>query len=110
MHEGSRGLGWGEVLEWVSNRRELPLWPAFDFATLGVKAADDIAGLGISGHQKGASDSVRPGSPVKIDPDIAEEYRDHFLQQSKKTKNGCQTVGFRAVPTNRGNASTRGRR
>jgi hypothetical protein len=86
VHEGSRGLGWGEVLEWVSNRRELPLWPAFDFATLGVKAADDIAGLGISGHQKTASDPVRPGSPVKIDPDIAEEYRDHFLQQSKKTK------------------------
>jgi hypothetical protein len=86
VHEGSRGLGWGEVLEWVSNRRELPLWPAFDFATLGVKAADELAGLGISGHQRTASDPVRPGSPVKIDPDIAEEYRDHFLQQSKKTK------------------------
>ncbi|KAG0650333.1 hypothetical protein D0Z07_3236 [Hyphodiscus hymeniophilus] len=85
-HEGSRGLGWGEVLEWVSNRRELPLWPAFDFATLGVKAADELAGLGISGHHRNASDPVRPGSPVKIDPDIAEEYRDHFLQQSKKTK------------------------
>lgn len=86
VHEGSRGLGWGEVLEWVSNRRELPLWPAFDFATLGVKAADDIAGLGISGHQRTPSDPLRPGSPVKIDPDITEEYRDHFLQQSKKTK------------------------
>ena len=86
VHEGSRGLGWGEVLEWVSNRRELPLWPAFDFATLGVKAADELAGLGISRHQRTASDPVRPGSPVKIDPDIAEEYRDHFLHQSKKTK------------------------
>ena len=86
VHEGSRGLGWGEVLEWVSNRRELPPWPAFDFATLGVKAADELAGLGISGHERTASDPVRPGSPVKIDPDISEEYRTHFLQQSKKTK------------------------
>ena len=86
VHEGSRGLGWGEVLEWVSSRRELPLWPAFDFATLGVKATDEIVGVGVSGHQRTASDPVRPGSPVKIDPDIAEEYRDHFLQQSKKTK------------------------
>lgn len=86
-HEGSRGLGWGEVLEWVSNRRELPVWPAFDFATLGVKAADDLAGLGISGHHRDGSDPIaRPGSPVKIDPDIAEEYREQFLQQSKKTK------------------------
>ncbi|KAG9240006.1 hypothetical protein BJ878DRAFT_528828 [Calycina marina] len=78
-HEGSRGLGWGEVLEWVSGRRELPGWPAFDFATLGVKTSEDIAGLGIS-------DPDRPGSPVKMDPDIGEEFRDHYLQQSKKTK------------------------
>jgi hypothetical protein len=80
-HEGSRGLGWGEVLEWVSGRRELPVWPAFDFATLGVKAGEDLAGLGISGGEP-----PRPGSPVKIDPDIADEFREHFLQQSKKTK------------------------
>jgi hypothetical protein len=85
-YEGSKGLGWGEVLEWVSNRRELPVWPAFDFATLGVQAADDLAGLGISGHQQNGSEGMRPGSPVKIDPDIAEEFRDHYLQQSKKTK------------------------
>ncbi|KAH8782386.1 hypothetical protein F5882DRAFT_405560 [Hyaloscypha sp. PMI_1271] len=81
IHEGSRGLGWGEVLEWVSGRRELPVWPAFDFATLGVKAGDDLAGLGIVDGEL-----PRPGSPVKIDPDIAEEFREHFLQQSKKTK------------------------
>jgi hypothetical protein len=82
-HEGSRGLGWGEVLEWVSGRRELPLWPAFDFATLGVKTNEELAGLGISGNRSGP---IRPGSPVKLDPDIAEEFRDHYLQQSKKTK------------------------
>lgn len=81
VHEGSRGLGWGEVLEWVSGRRELPLWPAFDFAMLGVKAGNDLAGLGIS-HL----DPTRPGSPVKIDPDVADEFREHYLQQSKKTK------------------------
>jgi hypothetical protein len=83
--EGSRGLSWGDVLEWVSSRR-LPVWPAFDFATLGVKAGDNLAGLGISGHQRSSSDPVRPGSPVKIDPDVAEEFRGHYLQQSKKTK------------------------
>jgi len=83
-HEGSRGLGWGEVLEWVSGRRELPLWPAFDFSTLGVKTNEDLAGLGISEHR--TEGPIRPGSPIKMDPDIAEEYREHYLQQSKKTK------------------------
>ncbi|RDW77683.1 hypothetical protein BP6252_05736 [Coleophoma cylindrospora] len=85
-HEGSRGLGWGEVLEWVSGRRELPMWPAFDFATLGVKAVDELAGLGISGLNRTGSDPDRPPSPVKLDPDIAEEFRAHYLEQSKKTK------------------------
>ncbi|QSZ30844.1 hypothetical protein DSL72_000402 [Monilinia vaccinii-corymbosi] len=78
-HEGSRGLSWGEVLEWVSGRRELPEWPAFDFASLGAKSVDDLAGLGISGHH-------RPGSPIKIDPDVADEFREHYLRQSIKTK------------------------
>ncbi|KAH8601772.1 hypothetical protein B0O99DRAFT_200336 [Bisporella sp. PMI_857] len=85
MHEGSRGLGWGEVLEWVSGRRELPMWPAFDFATLGVKTSEDLAGLGIS-ENRSNNGPVRPGSPVKIDPDIAEEYREHYLKQTQKTK------------------------
>jgi len=85
-HEGSRGLGWGEVLEWVSgSRRELPMWPAFDFASLGWKT-EDPAGLGISEHRRVSSDPARPGSPVKIDPDVDEQYHDSFLQQSKKTK------------------------
>ncbi|KAI9650690.1 hypothetical protein NHQ30_000712 [Ciborinia camelliae] len=78
-HEGSRGLSWGEVLEWVSGRRELPEWPSFDFASLGAKSVDDLAGLGISGHH-------RPGSPIKIDPDVADEFREHYLRQSIKTK------------------------
>lgn len=78
-HEGSRGLSWGEVLEWVSGRRELPEWPAFDFSALGSKSVDDLTGLGISGHH-------RPGSPIKIDPDVADEFREHYLRQSIKTK------------------------
>ncbi|KAK6580706.1 hypothetical protein PZA11_006942 [Diplocarpon coronariae] len=82
-HEGSRGLGWGEVLEWVSGRRELPVWPAFDFATLGVRAGEDLpSGLGISGE----GGPERPRSPVKMDPDIDEQFREHYLQQTKKTK------------------------
>ncbi|RFU24527.1 hypothetical protein B7463_g11801, partial [Scytalidium lignicola] len=79
--EGSRGLGWGEVLEWVSGRREVPAWPAFDFATLGGKTVEEPGGLGIS---KG--EGARPSSPVKLDPDISEEFREHYLAQSKKTK------------------------
>ncbi|KUJ14358.1 uncharacterized protein LY89DRAFT_538783, partial [Mollisia scopiformis] len=83
VHEGSRGLGWGEVLEWVSGRRELPVWPAFDFATLGVKAGEDLAGLGIS---QSTENIIRPGSPTKIDPDVAEEFREHYLAQNIKKK------------------------
>lgn len=83
IHEGSRGLGWGEVLEWVSGRRELPAWPAFDFATLGVKAGEDLAGLGIS---QATENIIRPGSPVKIDPDVADEFREHYLAQHAKKK------------------------
>jgi hypothetical protein len=79
---GGKGLGWGEVLEWVSGRRELPMWPAFDFASMG-RSAEHLSGLGIS-EQRGYP---RPGSPaIVLDPDIAEEYREHYLRQSKKTK------------------------
>lgn len=82
-HEGSRGLGWGEVLEWVSGRRELPVWPAFDFATLGVRAGEELSsGLGITG----GGGPERPRSPIKMDPDIDEQFREHYLAQSKKTK------------------------
>ncbi|KAF0321401.1 hypothetical protein GQ607_011404 [Colletotrichum asianum] len=70
-----RGLGWGEVLEWVSGRIELPQWPPFDLATLGSAAADIAADL-----------PPRPDSPIQIDPDIAEEFREHYLQRSKKVR------------------------
>ncbi|KUI61281.1 hypothetical protein VP1G_08464 [Cytospora mali] len=73
--ERHRGLGWGEVLERVSGRVEIPSWPPFDMGTLGFKAPEDNSDL-----------PPRPASPVKIDPDIAEEFREHYLRQSKKVK------------------------
>jgi hypothetical protein len=79
------GLSWGEVLEWVSGRRDIAEWPAFDFSKIGIKE-EDLNGLGISGHECRNSGSNRPSSPVKLDPDIAEEFREHYLRQSKKTK------------------------
>lgn len=69
-----RGLNWGEVLEWVSGRRELPVWPPFDFASLAVKAGE---------HAE--SSTPRPSSPIKIDPDVAPEFRQYYLQQTAKT-------------------------
>jgi hypothetical protein len=74
-HEIHRGLTWGDVLEWVSGRIELPAWPPFDLADIGAKAAE------ISGEMP-----QRPASPVKMDPDIAEEFREHYLRQSKKVR------------------------
>lgn len=74
-HEVHGGLTWGDVLEWVSGRIELPAWPPFDLAEIGTKAAE------IS-----AEEPPRPASPVKLDPDIAEEFRGHYLRQSKKVR------------------------
>ncbi|EPQ65362.1 hypothetical protein BGT96224_419 [Blumeria graminis f. sp. tritici 96224] len=76
--EKPKGLGWGEVLEWSAGRKELPSWPAFNLALLGVKPVDC---LDLSQQYP-----ARPGSPVKIDPDVAEELREQYLLQSKKTK------------------------
>jgi hypothetical protein len=83
--DDSKGLGWGEVLEWVSWKRDLPPWPAFDFSMIGAKD-DDFVALGISGHQRTNGVPARAGSIVNMDPDIAEEFREHYLKQSKKTK------------------------
>ncbi|RDA96178.1 hypothetical protein CP533_1639 [Ophiocordyceps camponoti-saundersi (nom. inval.)] len=69
------GLNWGDVLESVSGRIQLPAWPPFDLAELGEKAAE-----------MSAEAPPRPASPVKMDPDIAEEFREHYLRQSKKVR------------------------
>lgn len=74
-HEIHRGLTWGDVLEWVSGRIDLPQWPPFDLAEIGTKAAE------VSGDMP-----PRPASPVKMDPDIAEEFREHYLRQTKKVR------------------------
>lgn len=73
-NDESVGVSWGEVLELVSGRRDLPAWPAFTFVPSPV-------GLGIS---------LENHIPMqKLDIDVPEEYREHYIKQSRKTK---QTV------------------
>lgn len=74
-HEIHQGLTWGDVLEWVSGRIELPQWPPFDLADIGTKAAE-----------VSAEAPRRPRSPVKMDPDIDEQFREHYLRQTKKVR------------------------
>ena len=70
------GLSWGEILEFVSGRQELPQWPPFTIQ------ADD-SGLGISGATQ---------TPMqKLDIDVPEEYREHYIRQNQKTKRAVQT-------------------
>ncbi|KAI9764126.1 MAG: hypothetical protein M1840_008686 [Geoglossum simile] len=97
----SKGVGWGDVLEWVSGRRELPTWPPFDFSNLfdpinrrsGVEEVAGLMGLGIidrtgsPARKRRSGGTHRPTSPVqRIDADLPEEYRAHYLRQFKKTK------------------------
>ncbi len=65
------GVSWGEILELVSGRRDLPTWPPFTFVASPV-------GLGIS---------LEKHVPMqKLDVDVPEEYREHYIRQSRKTK------------------------
>lgn len=68
--EDKRGVSWGEILEYVCGRQELPQWPVMDSTQIG---------LGIS-----TPDHVPPMQ--KLDVDVPEEFRDHYIRQSKKTK------------------------
>ena len=70
--EDERGVSWGEILEYVCGRQELPPWPAF---TLNPSQL----GLGIS------VDEHQPPMQ-KLDIDVHDDFRDHYIQQSKKTK------------------------
>ncbi|EED18750.1 conserved hypothetical protein [Talaromyces stipitatus ATCC 10500] len=69
--EMTTGVSWGEVLELVSGRRELPSWPPFHMPAP-------------------TQDQIAPGEehiPMqKLDIDVPEEYRDHYVRQSRKTK------------------------
>jgi hypothetical protein len=74
--EEDSGISWGEILEFVSGRRELPQWPPF------VIKPDD-SGLGIQGATQ---------APMqKLDIDVPEEYRDHYIRQNQKTKRAVQS-------------------
>jgi hypothetical protein len=69
--EDVSGVSWGEILELVSGRRDLPAWPPFSLATTPM-------GLGIS---------LEAHVPMqKLDIDVPEEFRDHYIRQSRKTK------------------------
>ncbi|EXJ96285.1 hypothetical protein A1O1_01411 [Capronia coronata CBS 617.96] len=66
-----RSVSWGEALELVSGRKELPPWPPFTFTQSPV-------GLGIS---------LELHVPMqKLDIDVPDEYREHYIRQSRKTK------------------------
>ena len=69
-YDAGDGVSWGEILEYVSGRRELPPWPVFilDFAQVG---------LGITTAETPCQ---------KLDIDVPEEYKEHYINQSKKTK------------------------
>lgn len=69
--DDKRGVSWGEILEYVCGRQELPQWPAFVMDSTQT-------GLGIlPGHEPPMQ---------KLDVDVPEEFRDHYIRQSKKTK------------------------
>lgn len=70
--ETEQGVSWGEILEYVGGRQELPPWPPFVLdSTQG--------GLGIS--------STENQMPMQnLDIDVPDEFRDHYVRQSKKTK------------------------
>ena len=69
--EAEKGINWGEILEYVSGRQDLPPWPAFILDST-------QAGLGISSEQQ---------PPMQIlDIDVPDEFREHYVRQSKKTK------------------------
>jgi hypothetical protein len=71
--EEDTGLSWGEVLEHVSGRRELPSWPPFTISS-----------------DKPDLETVAEAPMQKLDVDIAPEYREHYIRQSKKTKDVVQ--------------------
>ncbi|CAK3850688.1 Hypothetical predicted protein [Lecanosticta acicola] len=74
--EEDSGVSWGEILEFVAGRRDLPQWPPFSIQP-------DESGLGISGATQ---------APMqKLDIDVPEEYKDHYIRQNQKTKRAVQS-------------------
>ena len=67
------GLSWGEILEFVSGRQELPAWPPFSIAS---DAPIQV---------------MNAEAPMqRMDIDIPHEFRDHYIKQSKRTKDAVQ--------------------
>jgi hypothetical protein len=74
--EEDSGFSWGEILEFVAGRRELPQWPPFSMDS-------DSGILGSLGSTQ---------APMqKLDIDVPEEYRDHYIRQNQKTKRAVQS-------------------
>ena len=69
--DDKRGVSWGEILEYVCGRQDLPQWPPFTLV--------ESVGLGIS-----PAEQVTPMQ--QLDVDVPEEFREHYVRQSKKTK------------------------
>ncbi|CAO2649071.1 Nn.00g100200.m01.CDS01 [Neocucurbitaria sp. VM-36] len=75
LPDESAGVNWGEILELVSGRCELPTWPPYEDGP--------GAGLGIS--------STLEAPCQRIDVDVPDQYREHYEKQSKKTKVAVQS-------------------
>ena len=69
--DDKRGVSWGEILEYVCGRQQLPHWPPFTLV--------ENVGLGIS-----SAEQVKPMQ--KLDVDVPEEFREHYVRQSRKTQ------------------------
>ncbi|PGG97598.1 hypothetical protein AJ80_09675 [Polytolypa hystricis UAMH7299] len=68
--EAYSGVSWGEVLEIVSGREDLPKWPPFNINS-----------------QPGDFSSTEKHVPMqKLDIDVPEEHREHYVRQSRRTK------------------------
>ena len=83
VDEFHHGLGWGDVLEWVSGRKSLPPWPPFNFEGMGRPSTsgddpDTAAGA--------VSDPKLQPRPASVDADVPSEFRDHYRRQTKKKK------------------------
>lgn len=66
------GYNWGEMLEYAAGRHALPQWPPFTITP-------NSPGLGIS------------EAPMqKLDPDVPEDWREHYMKQNARTKRVVQ--------------------
>lgn len=71
--EEETGISWGEILEFVAGRRELPQWPPFSITA-------EAGGLGI----------VSAEPMQNLDPDVPPEWRDHYKKQNAKIKRAVE--------------------